>query len=394
MTMVVVTDLTPPTIHCPADITKCSDPGQCGATVTYVAWATDDCGILSLVCSPPSGSFFAQGITTVNCTAIDPSTNTASCSFKVTVTQPAMCAIAASPGLTICAGRTTILTAPNGKKRYLWHGPEQDGATVQTIVVGTPGTYTCTQEEWYNGTNCCSVTVVVNPLPLCTISGGPNVSPTAPATLCGPAGMSRYVWFGPQNSGATSQCIQVTVPGTYSLQITDTNGCQNKCSTTLVNNTPQDCFITGNLSICKGLTTLLTGPNGMISYRWCGPEKNGDTHQFIVVGTPGVYRLDVVDGRGLSNSCSVNVVLNNPPPCAITAPGGGRPVKTCCLGEATTLCAPEGLLRQYWLGPQNNGLNTRCNTVTAAGTYTLVMVNSNGCESACSIRVTMVNCEQ
>jgi hypothetical protein len=37
------------------------------------------------VCSPPSGSSFPLGTTTVSCTAIDGAGNTASCSFTVTV---------------------------------------------------------------------------------------------------------------------------------------------------------------------------------------------------------------------------------------------------------------------------------------------------------------------
>jgi hypothetical protein len=300
----------------------------------------------------------------------------------VTVTQPPSCGITANPGLTICAGRTTILTAPNGMKSYLWSGPERNGATVQTIVVGTPGTYTCTQQAYYGATNCCSVTVVVNPLPQCTITGGPYAAPSAPATLCGPDGMARYVWLaGPQFAGATSKCLTVTVAGVYTLQITDTNGCVARCSTTLTNNVPQPCFITGTLSICKGSKTVLTAPNGMISYLWAGPEQNGATSQFIKVGTAGTYTVTQVDSYHRTNICSATLVVNDPPPCNIT----GR--RWFCAGGSTTLCGPTGMLRQYWLGPQNNGLNTRCNTITTPGSYTLVMVDSNGCQNACTVQV-------
>ncbi len=57
-----------------------------GAVVNYTVAATDDSGTPPTVnCTPPSGSTFPVGQTTVNCTASD-GTNTANASFIVTVT--------------------------------------------------------------------------------------------------------------------------------------------------------------------------------------------------------------------------------------------------------------------------------------------------------------------
>jgi hypothetical protein len=78
---------TPQTITCPANILASTAPGQCSAVVTYtVPVATDACGNhLTVTASPPSGSLFPKGTTTVTCTASDGST----CGFTVTVTNPA-----------------------------------------------------------------------------------------------------------------------------------------------------------------------------------------------------------------------------------------------------------------------------------------------------------------
>ena len=79
---VTVIDSRPPLIACPADITL--QTGAACAVVNYAApTASDNCTGGSVVCSPPSGSCFQQGITTVTCTATDASNNTASCSFAV-----------------------------------------------------------------------------------------------------------------------------------------------------------------------------------------------------------------------------------------------------------------------------------------------------------------------
>lgn len=75
-----------PVITCPADITVNISPNTCSAAVTWAdPVATDNCSIDNVVCNPPSGSIFPIGTTTVTCTAADPSNNTASCTFDITV---------------------------------------------------------------------------------------------------------------------------------------------------------------------------------------------------------------------------------------------------------------------------------------------------------------------
>lgn len=78
-------DRTPPTIQCSGDIITATDPGQCSAVVTFTSTASDDRPGVSFACSPPSGSTFSKGTTTVICTATDAAGNTADCSFSVTV---------------------------------------------------------------------------------------------------------------------------------------------------------------------------------------------------------------------------------------------------------------------------------------------------------------------
>lgn len=80
---ITVTDVTPPDIVCPGDqVAECIDGA---ADVDYgEATATDSCGVDSVDCQPPSGSF-PLGSTTVTCTATDTSDNTAECNLSVDV---------------------------------------------------------------------------------------------------------------------------------------------------------------------------------------------------------------------------------------------------------------------------------------------------------------------
>ena len=119
-------------VTCPANVTQTNDPNQCGAVVNYPPPTTTGiCG--SVTCSPPSGSFFPVGTTTVTCTETGvPAgpTGGASCTFTVTVTddQP--------PSIT-CPANVTVSNDPN-----------QCGAVVNypppTVTDNCPGSFTAT----------------------------------------------------------------------------------------------------------------------------------------------------------------------------------------------------------------------------------------------------------
>ncbi|MBI3853153.1 MAG: HYR domain-containing protein [Verrucomicrobia bacterium] len=76
----------PCALICPGNITVCDNKGQCGPVVNFVgASLSGGCQGVTISRSPPSGSFFPVGTTTVNCTATDAAGNETHCSFTVTV---------------------------------------------------------------------------------------------------------------------------------------------------------------------------------------------------------------------------------------------------------------------------------------------------------------------
>jgi len=81
---VVVNDTEAPTINCPTNVTVTA-AGACPAIVNFAPSATDNCLLANLDVSPPSGSAFPVGETSVKVTATDASGNTNTCSFLVTV---------------------------------------------------------------------------------------------------------------------------------------------------------------------------------------------------------------------------------------------------------------------------------------------------------------------
>ena len=82
---VTVNDTEPPKIKCPPDVIFCNDPGLCSAQVFFTVTATDNCGVKSIVSTPPSGSIFPKGTNLVTSVATDNSGNTNVCTFHIIV---------------------------------------------------------------------------------------------------------------------------------------------------------------------------------------------------------------------------------------------------------------------------------------------------------------------
>lgn len=97
-------DVLPPTITCPANITRSNDAGQCGADVSFVVTAVDNCPGVTSVCRVgaqviTSPHFFPVGLTTVDCTATDTGGRTDQCSFTVRVNDTEPPVVSAAPAV-------------------------------------------------------------------------------------------------------------------------------------------------------------------------------------------------------------------------------------------------------------------------------------------------------
>jgi hypothetical protein len=87
-TLVHVYDSLGPIIHCPPDIVKPVVVGHPGINVTYLPTAIDPCGPTpTVVTTPPSGSYFPVGTTTVTSIATTAAGGADTCHFSVQVVE-------------------------------------------------------------------------------------------------------------------------------------------------------------------------------------------------------------------------------------------------------------------------------------------------------------------
>jgi hypothetical protein len=68
--------------------------------------------------------------------------------------------------------------------------------------------------------------------------------------------MTSYLWSGPNNFSNTSQCVDVSDAGTYTVKITNSNGCYSICQRELtpICTTPPNAGTNGTLKICAAST--------------------------------------------------------------------------------------------------------------------------------------------
>jgi len=85
---ITVTDMEPPTLQCPGDITVTAIPGQCSGVASWIIFPpTDNCTGATVICSDQPGSTFPIGTTTVSCVAADAFGNETTCEFDVIVNE-------------------------------------------------------------------------------------------------------------------------------------------------------------------------------------------------------------------------------------------------------------------------------------------------------------------
>ncbi len=279
----------------------------------------------------------------------------------------------------ICSGSSVTLTSSPGST-YLW----STGATTQSINVSTAGSYTV---QITNAAGCQSassspITVTVNALPATptiTASGPTTFCPGGSVTLTSSSG-TTYLW----SNGATTASINVTTAGSYSVRVTNSAGCQSLSSTativslSAVPGTPT-ISASGPTTFCQGGSVTLTSTSGS-TYLW----SNGATTPSINVTTSGSYSVQVTNPAGCQSASSlVTNVLVNAVPAAPTITASGS--TSICSGSSVTLTSSPGSTYLWSTGAATQSIN-----VSTAGSYTVQISNTAGCQSLPSAPVSVI----
>jgi len=301
----------------------------------------------------------------------------------------------------ICAGDSSLLSAPLGADSYLW----SNGATTQTTMVYTGGTYSCELIPFQGGA--CSITLDItideNPSPTAifvpntaTVCVNESVNFVDGSTIPAPGVITGYQWdFGDGVITPVSTGAIVAVPnttGTYlnpdhtytaagvynaQLYVISADGCEDSITQVIVVNALPVVTAGVDQTVCEGTAVTLSGA-GATTYAW----DNGVTDGVAFVPAVGtlIYTVIGTDGNGCSATDQVQVIVN---PNPIVNAGVDQ---TVCDGTGVTLSG-SGATTYAW----DNGITDGVGFVPAVGTivYTVTGTDGNGCFATDQVQVTV-----
>ena len=351
-------------------------------------------GLSSITVSNPNAS-----PTTTTTYTVTVSSGNCSSTASVTITVNPLPTATAGSGVAICNGSSTTLNASGGTG-FSWSPASGLSSTTVSNPSATPSAttiYVVTVTDANGCSDTASVTVTINQPPNATAGSNVTICNGSNTALAAGGG-TTYSWA-PSSSLSSSSGANVTAnptnTTTYTVFVTDANGCTDTAQVTVTVNTcagPIPVINASSTSICDGdcITFTDASTNGPTSWSWTfqggspasSTQQNPGTVCFTGTGNHTVTLL--VSNSNGSNSTTSTIVVNADP----VATAG--PSATIQVGDSVQLTSSGG--GTYSWAPAAGLSCTTCQNPTATPTVTTtytVTVSQNGCTSTATVTITV-----
>lgn len=316
--------------------------------------------------------------------------------------EPVGASISGSTNVTCNGGNngSATVTAVGGTSpySYAWsHGP-----TTPTISNLSAGSYTVTVTG-SSGSGTASATVQITQPAAMTVMVNVNgvitcAQPTAniSATVQGGASPYTFLW----SNQATTQQTTFSQPGSYTVTVTDNNGCTKTAPGNVTSNTtlPLATIALPSVITCNNPSITLDGggssSGGNFTYLWTasngGHIVTGQNTLTPEVNTCGTYTLMVTNTtNGCTATASRDVICNTSQP-QVTAIGGVLTCNNTSITLSASSTTPGVSFSYVWSGPCINAgtQNQPQPVVCQPGAYTVTVTNlSTGCTNTATALV-------
>lgn len=275
------------------------------------------------------------------------------------------------------------VTATGGVGPYQYSLDGGPFVTSNTFTIAAGDHYVTVRDvNTCSGTNTIQVgepaAIVIDPILVTNVTCGGGNTGAVDITVSGGAGSFHYHW---SNNRTTQDLINVA-GNTYTVTVTDVNGCSQSASATV--NPKLKLVLSKTNTACNGgsdgtATASATGGTPNYTYAW----SNGQTTATITGLSVGTYSVTVQDALG----CTRNAQISIGQPAAIGI--SGVVTKAGCYGSATgaiNISLSNGVapFQFSW----NDGATTEDRTALTAGSYTVLVTDVNGCTREKSFSIT------
>jgi gliding motility-associated-like protein len=306
----------------------------------------------------------------------------------------------AGPDFEICIGDTSQLMASGGVA-YLWD-PDPSlvnpGLPNATIFPLDTNDYYVTVTDTSGCTDRDSVQVIVNPLPVTSVTNpDPYVCSGGPTVLTATGG-ANYLWTPGGTLDDSTSATPVARPinlgpnivdsAFYFVTVTDSNGCVNYDSIGLEVRIRPEIFVANDTFVCPGDTVpiWLDGGFGVVNQYWRAHPTLLDStlDTTLVFPSQSTYYYGVVEAVwGCDNTDSVLVYVINP---------DAGPDTTICFRDTIQLQGSGGVLYQWapGTGLSNPTIPDPLASPPTTTTYTLVVTDSVGCVDSAEMTITVL----
>jgi gliding motility-associated-like protein len=350
-------DLGPDTALCAGDNTTL----DAGAGFTSYQWSTFE---TTQTINVNSAGTYSVTISDGTCQNSDAITVSVQASYDATITS----------GIEFCsnAGNQNFTAIDGGG---VWSGtgvsaggvfdPSSAGAGVHEIIYTISGS--CGDAD--------TVNVTVYAAPIVDLGLDFDLCDGSSATLDAGAGYSNYAWL----PSGSSQTINVTSGGTYSVTVTDANNCQGTDNITVTIITQQDATIITTGPFCSNDSPVqfnAQDPGGV----WSGTGISGSGLFNPSGAGAGTHTITYGISGACGDTATVSITVNAAPVVDLGAD------TTLCSGETLVLDAGPGSTWQWSPSGSTQTIN-----VTTGGTYSVTVTDGNTCQGTDAITVIVLD---
>ncbi|MCS6979219.1 MAG: PKD domain-containing protein [Flavobacteriales bacterium] len=382
---VQVTITQPPPLNATSNITPVTCHGLANGSATITA--TGGTGTYSYAWTPSGGpGNTSSNLAANNYTVTVTDQNNCTTSVNFSITQPPPLQL--TPGTVTpvsCFGgsngaASVTATGGTGAYQYSWSPAGGNQASASNLPANN---YTVTVTDANN----CQTSIPINitqPPPLTAVISaltqvgcfGANTG-SATVSASGGTGSYAYSWAPAGGNQPTASGLSAN---TYTVTVTDQNGCQTQASATITQPPPLTVSVTTQNAACNGsptgsATSQVNGGTPQYSYNW---SNGGGTNPNLVNVPANTYVLTVTDANGCTATATANIGQPSPLQATLSSITNVTCHNGSNGGATVTASGGPGGFNYLW---QPGGLTGPTQSGLSPNTYTIWVYDNLNCDT-------------